>query len=60
MSNVFFYEPFYDFDRFLDEALGGASARRSSGGVPNGQVQRRPENVDGAVRHFKPRYVTYP
>ncbi|KAJ3537616.1 hypothetical protein NMY22_g5525 [Coprinellus aureogranulatus] len=30
MSNVFFYEPFYDFDRFFDEAFG--STRRPIAG----------------------------
>ncbi|TFK26299.1 small heat shock protein [Coprinopsis marcescibilis] len=56
MSNVFFYEPFYDFDRFFDEALG---QRRVPGNTsPNGlgrQLQRRAAEGDGAVRHFKPR-----
>ena len=52
MSNVFFYEPFYDFDRLLDEAFGSPRAR---GPGQAGQVQRRNEAGDGAVRHFKPR-----
>ncbi|KAF8996891.1 HSP20-like chaperone [Cyathus striatus] len=51
MSSVFFYEPFYDFDRFFEEALNGNS----------GRVQRHPNtnpsqnNANGAVRSFKPR-----
>ncbi|EAU91899.1 small heat shock protein [Coprinopsis cinerea okayama7 len=50
MSNVFFYEPFYDFDRFFDEAFGGQR-------VPSvgRQIQSRVAEEDGAVRHFKPR-----
>ncbi|KAF9002875.1 small heat shock protein [Cyathus striatus] len=48
MSN-FFYEPFYDFDRIVNEAFNGRS----------GQLQQRQNvnngSVDGAVRPFKPR-----
>ncbi|KAH6910236.1 small heat shock protein [Coprinopsis sp. MPI-PUGE-AT-0042] len=51
MSNVFFYEPFYDFDRLLNEAFGAPHARSLNQG---GQLQRRNEAGDGAVRHFKP------
>ncbi|KAF6761104.1 small heat shock protein [Ephemerocybe angulata] len=53
MSNVFFYEPFYDIDRFFDEAFGN---RRSVAGG-EGQLQRRENgnSADGAVRHIKPR-----
>ncbi|TFK26324.1 small heat shock protein [Coprinopsis marcescibilis] len=54
MSNVFLYEPFYDFDRFFDEVFAGN--RR---GVPQSntrQLQQRPGGEgDGAVRQFKPR-----
>ncbi|PPQ79773.1 hypothetical protein CVT24_010108 [Panaeolus cyanescens] len=49
MSNVFFYEPFYDVERLLDQALSGYQQPRSN------QVQRSRENVDGAIRSFKPR-----
>ncbi|KAF9045222.1 small heat shock protein [Panaeolus papilionaceus] len=51
MSNVFFYEPFYDVERILNEAL---SAQQS--GQPS-QLQRSRQNmnVDGAIRSFKPR-----
>ncbi|TEB38090.1 small heat shock protein [Coprinellus micaceus] len=53
MSSVFFYEPFYDVDRFFDEAFG--PGRRAISGTEN-QLQRRSGgNVDGAVRAFKPR-----
>ncbi|TFK35679.1 small heat shock protein [Crucibulum laeve] len=48
MSQVFFYEPFYDFERLFDEAF---SSRVSNG---NNQLQQRPA-PDGAVRAFKPR-----
>ncbi|PPQ75934.1 hypothetical protein CVT26_006340 [Gymnopilus dilepis] len=50
-SSIFFYEPFYDFDRFFDEAFSAPSrqvATRNNGN--NGQ-----RHVDGAVRSFKPR-----
>ncbi|KAF8202475.1 small heat shock protein, partial [Pholiota molesta] len=49
MSNIFFYEPFYDFERLVDEALSGPRQARNSN-----QVQQR-NNVEGAVRSFKPR-----
>ncbi|KAF5313825.1 hypothetical protein D9619_013032 [Psilocybe cf. subviscida] len=49
MSNVFFYEPFYDLERLIDQAFGSPQRQPSS----NGQVQKRSE--DGAVRSFKPR-----
>ncbi|KAJ2931457.1 hypothetical protein H1R20_g5549, partial [Candolleomyces eurysporus] len=54
MSNVFFYEPFYDIDRIFDEALG---LRRPISNGNEGQLQRRGtgEGGDGAVKHFKPR-----
>ncbi|PPQ71375.1 hypothetical protein CVT26_006277 [Gymnopilus dilepis] len=50
MSSVFFYEPFYDFDRFFEEAFSGSS--------PSRQVATRNGNngqTDGAVRSFRPR-----
>ena len=47
-GNVFLYEPFYDFDRLLDEAFSG---RRSQ--PNNRQIQRNAE-TNGAVRYFKP------
>ncbi|KAJ2924527.1 hypothetical protein H1R20_g12563, partial [Candolleomyces eurysporus] len=54
MSNVFFYEPFYDIDRIFDEAFG---LRRPISNGNGGQLQRQgtSEGGDGAVRHFKPR-----
>ncbi|KAJ3521429.1 hypothetical protein NMY22_g12327 [Coprinellus aureogranulatus] len=56
MSSVFFYEPFYDFDRFFDEAF-GSPRRPITGSEGAGQVQRAgaAANGDGAVRPFKPR-----
>ncbi|KAF8896497.1 small heat shock protein [Infundibulicybe gibba] len=50
MSSVFFYEPFYDFDRFFDEI---SNTRVGSGNM--NQVQRRPSDTDGAIRSLKPR-----
>ncbi|PPQ84952.1 hypothetical protein CVT25_004465 [Psilocybe cyanescens] len=49
MSNVFFYEPFYDFDRLFEEAF----AARQNGSKT--QVQQRNVAGQGAVRSFKPR-----
>jgi HSP20 family protein len=52
MSSVFFYEPFYDFERFLDETM-------SNRPFNDGTVQRRPalesKAGEGAVRSLKPR-----
>ncbi len=45
MSNVFFYEPFYDLDRFI-ETLNGSSA--ASKGTP-----RQQNSAEGVVRSFK-------
>ncbi|KAH6910203.1 small heat shock protein [Coprinopsis sp. MPI-PUGE-AT-0042] len=50
-GNVFLYEPFYDFDRFLDEAFSGRRPQHNS----NGRQLQRSAEPDGAVRHFKPR-----
>ena len=54
MSNVFFYEPFYDFDRFFDDL-----AVQGNGGGQGTQRRRLGNEVQGggAVRAFKPRYV---
>ncbi|KAF8153291.1 small heat shock protein [Crassisporium funariophilum] len=49
MSNVFFYEPYYDFDRLLDQAFSG---RQNGAG---NQQQQRNAAGEGAVRLFKPR-----
>ncbi|KAF8961393.1 small heat shock protein [Flammula alnicola] len=51
MSNIFFYEPFYDFERLFDEAV---AARQPQTG-PNSQVQTRTAPGEGAVRLFKPK-----
>ncbi|PPQ70373.1 hypothetical protein CVT25_000084 [Psilocybe cyanescens] len=48
MSNVFFYEPYYDIDRLFEQAFSGPRQQRRN----SNQGQR---NVDGAVRSFKPR-----
>jgi len=55
MSNVFFYEPFYDFDRFLEQALNSQAAFNGQN-QKNRQLAQRSE-VDGAVRSLKPRFV---
>ncbi|TFK42395.1 hypothetical protein BDQ12DRAFT_709744 [Crucibulum laeve] len=49
--SVFYYEPFYDFDRFLDQALSPNSNNNASGK----QVQHRLGERDGAVLVLKPR-----
>ncbi|PPQ80152.1 hypothetical protein CVT26_011786 [Gymnopilus dilepis] len=46
--SVFYYEPFYDFDRFFEQAFSPVQ-----GGQNNQQLQR--QGGDGAVRSFKPR-----
>ncbi|KDR70016.1 hypothetical protein GALMADRAFT_901156 [Galerina marginata CBS 339.88] len=51
MSNVFYYEPFYDFERIFDEAF---AARRASHNNNNHALQRNAPG-DGAVRLIKPR-----
>ncbi|KAF9564159.1 small heat shock protein [Agrocybe pediades] len=54
MSNVFFYEPFYDIDRFVEQAFSPVFQNQAGGN--NRQLQRGGNgNVDGAVRSFKPR-----
>ncbi|KAF9045062.1 small heat shock protein [Panaeolus papilionaceus] len=50
MSNVFFYEPFYNFDHFIDETLSLTQPSNTN----NGQVSRRRPNGD-VVRSLKPR-----
>lgn len=52
MSSVLFYEPFYDFERFFDDAF---SPRQNRGGS---QPQLRNDG-DGAVRALRPRYVLH-
>lgn len=51
MSNIFFYEPFYNLDRLFDEV-----AARHRGGHGT-QVQQRSLNApgEGAVGFLKPR-----
>ncbi|KAF8153289.1 small heat shock protein [Crassisporium funariophilum] len=54
MSNIFFYEPFYDFDRIFDDALAVRQTPHNSGQAQR-RIGSRSDNVDGAVRAFKPR-----
>jgi hypothetical protein len=49
MANVFFYEPFYDFERLINQAL--SPRTETANAAPNQQ-----HLVDGAVKSFKPRY----
>jgi hypothetical protein len=54
--SVFFYEPFYDFDTFLDDAL---NTRLDS---KDRSLQRRTDvqPVEGTITTpLKPRYVRY-
>lgn len=53
MSSVFYYEPFYDFDRFLDEAL----STRIGSASDNAVARRNDSSDSGAARNMKPRYV---
>lgn len=55
MSNVFFYEPFYDFERLFEEAF---AARQAHAAASHPRVQPNSTPGQGAVRAFKPRYVT--
>jgi len=55
MSNVFFYEPFYDLDRFVEQAFNFPSSQNQR----NRQLAQRGE-ANGAVRSLKPRYVIEP
>lgn len=50
MSNVWFYEPFYDLDRFFDDLSHPRLSHRGGN-----QLQRA--EGDGAVRSLKPRHV---
>lgn len=55
-NSVWFYEPFYDFDRFFDEAFNAFNQRLSSGD----QVQRRVTDggdASAGARALRPRYV---
>ncbi|KAF8649624.1 hypothetical protein AX16_005713 [Volvariella volvacea WC 439] len=47
MSSILFYEPFYNFDRFFDEAFNQLPHSHNA--------SRAVQSNDGAVRHFKPR-----
>jgi len=55
MSNsVFYYEPFYDFDRLFDTFSNWPFTNPN-----NSQSRRHIENGDGAVRSLKPRMDLY-
>lgn len=49
MSNVFFYEPFYDLDRFI-ETLSGASQSQK-------RAPRQQNSGEGVARSYRPRCV---
>jgi len=51
MSSVFYYEPFYDFERFLDDAL----TSRVGSLDTQGRRPAEPASGEGAVRALKPR-----
>ncbi|KAG5653841.1 hypothetical protein H0H81_010114 [Sphagnurus paluster] len=56
MSSVFYYEPFYDFDRLLEDTFGSRSPNSGN------QLQRRnPAEGEGvgAVRGLKPKMDLY-
>jgi len=52
MSSVFFYEPFYDFERILNDAL---SERQVPDSSPQHQVQHQQRRGTNLARSFKPR-----
>lgn len=54
MSNVFFYEPFYDFERLFEEAF---AARQAHAAASHPRVQLHSTAGQGATRAFKPRYA---
>ncbi len=54
MSNVFFYEPFYDFERLFEEAF---AARQAHAAASHPRVQPHTTAGQGAIRSFKPRYA---
>ena len=49
--SVFFYEPFYDFERLVDEAFLG----ERGGHQLQTRLGTNPRSVDGAMRAFRPR-----
>ena len=52
--SVLFYEPFYDIERFFDEAFSG---RQEPASDTKGQRRIGRGDGDGAPRSLKPRYV---
>ncbi|KAF8152911.1 small heat shock protein [Crassisporium funariophilum] len=55
MSSVFFYEPYYDFDRFFDDAISNRQSSNNNGNQGQRRIGGRNGNVDGAIRAFKPK-----
>ena len=55
--SVLFYEPFYDIERFFDEAFSG---RQDSTSDNKGHRRIGRGEGDGAPRSFKPRYALKP
>ena len=53
MSNIFFYEPFYDLDRLLDDSWVTRGGSNSTGN--NQQVARQEDS--GRNRAFRPKCV---
>ncbi|KJA21304.1 hypothetical protein HYPSUDRAFT_187536 [Hypholoma sublateritium FD-334 SS-4] len=47
MSNVFFYEPFYDLDRFIETLSGATQAQKGAA--------RQQSSGEGVVRSYRPR-----
>ena len=54
--SVFLYEPFYDMERFIDEAFSGRQESTSDKG--HRRIGRG--EGDGAPRSLKPRYAPRP
>jgi len=53
--SVFYYEPFYDFDRLLDDVLTPSTAR--GGEHVHRRALQSNATPEGAVRALKPRSV---
>ncbi|EEB91290.1 hypothetical protein MPER_10375, partial [Moniliophthora perniciosa FA553] len=54
MSSIYYYEPFYNFDRFFDEFFSQAP-RNTSSEDTGGQVAHRPSTDAVITQAFKPR-----
>ena len=59
MSSVFFYEPFYEFERILNDALSGRqtpdNGQQGQQGQQEQQLQHQQRRSTNLVRSFKPR-----